>query len=166
MADVFISYSKQQRGLTEALATAIEAEGWTVWWDTSLLPNQQFRKEIDAQLDACKAVVIVWTPQSAASEWVLAEADHAWRLRKLINTYATDLPPTSIPKSFNQIHAVPVADRAAVLSALTNLGIKRSQTGTPPSAKKNYQATTHQSTQSDCGWGNDDGISGRSRNCW
>jgi hypothetical protein len=121
MADVFISYAAQQRALTEGVARAVEDSGYSVWWDTDLLANQSFRNEIDKQLDASRAVIIIWTPQSVGSQWVLAEADHAWRQGKLINTHTADLPPHAIPKPFNQIHAVAVTDAAAVMAAVQNV---------------------------------------------
>jgi hypothetical protein len=36
MADVFISYAKADRSLALKLAAMLEAEGWKVWWDTSV----------------------------------------------------------------------------------------------------------------------------------
>ncbi len=63
MADVFISYSKVRRAITEGLARHLEGEGFSVWWDTDLLPADNFRAEINHQLDLAKAVVIVWTPR-------------------------------------------------------------------------------------------------------
>ncbi|MGO9743867.1 MAG: TIR domain-containing protein [Roseiarcus sp.] len=33
MADVFISYSKHDRAIAEALADYLRAEGFDVWWD-------------------------------------------------------------------------------------------------------------------------------------
>lgn len=57
MADVFISYSKAERKLTEDLAKILVGAGLTVWWDTELLPIQRFRAEIDAQLNNCSALV-------------------------------------------------------------------------------------------------------------
>jgi len=36
MADVFVSYAKTDRPLALKLAAMLEAEGWKVWWDTSL----------------------------------------------------------------------------------------------------------------------------------
>jgi TIR domain-containing protein len=36
MADIFISYVKTDRPLASKLAAMLEAEGWKVWWDTSL----------------------------------------------------------------------------------------------------------------------------------
>jgi TIR domain len=37
MADVFISYSKHDPEPTERLAAELERQGYSVWWDTSLL---------------------------------------------------------------------------------------------------------------------------------
>src|SRR5262245_22174648 len=121
MADVFISYSKARPELTAALARDLEAAGFSVWWDTRLFPNQSYRKEIDAQLNGCKAAIIVWTPESAESEWVISEAEHAWHKHKLINTYSADLSPQEIPKPFNQVHAVSIDDRAAIRAGVESL---------------------------------------------
>ena len=43
MADIFISYSKQGQDEAHLLATFLEAEGYSVWWDTSLLSGENFR---------------------------------------------------------------------------------------------------------------------------
>lgn len=85
MADVFISYFKPERSLTEALANDLAAAGFTVWWDTHLLPDDRFRTVIDAEIDACTRAIIIWTPQSIKRDWVVSEAEHAHRLGKLIN---------------------------------------------------------------------------------
>jgi TIR domain-containing protein len=121
MADVFISYSKVRRALTEALARHLEAEGFSVWWDTDLLPADNFRAEINHQLDIAKAVVIVWTPESKSSEWVCAEADRAHEQRKLVNTHSAGLAPRQIPMPFNQIHSVPIENREAIMAAVRKL---------------------------------------------
>jgi hypothetical protein len=42
MADVFISYAKADRPLALKLAAMLEAEGWKVWWDTSLAIGDDF----------------------------------------------------------------------------------------------------------------------------
>ncbi len=68
MADIFISYSKKHAQLTEELARDLEAEGYTTWWDTSLLPGQEFPDEIQRQLHAAKAVIVIWTESSVESE--------------------------------------------------------------------------------------------------
>jgi TIR domain len=50
MADVFISYAKADRPLALKLAAMLEAEGWKVWWDTSLTIGDDFRNEIMTEL--------------------------------------------------------------------------------------------------------------------
>ena len=37
MADIFISYSKDDRATIEALAKFLEGRGYTTWWDASLV---------------------------------------------------------------------------------------------------------------------------------
>ena len=41
MADVFISYAKEDRAHAEKLAAEIAAVGLTVWWDRDLVPTEQ-----------------------------------------------------------------------------------------------------------------------------
>jgi TIR domain-containing protein len=127
MADVFISYSRARRALTQALALHLEAEGFSVWWDTDLLPVDNFRAEIDRQLDAAKAIVIIWTPESVKSEWVCAEAERARERRKLVNCHAPGLVPRRIPMPFNQTHSASLDDRPAIVAAVRKLCARHAQ---------------------------------------
>ena len=70
MADVFVSYARSDKAIVAPLVAAIEARGWSVWWDPEIDAGQQFDDQIEAELKAAKAVVVVWTPTSAASRWV------------------------------------------------------------------------------------------------
>ena len=36
MADVFVSYSRIDKARVAPLVAAIEAQGWSVWWDPDL----------------------------------------------------------------------------------------------------------------------------------
>ena len=77
MADVFISYSRSDKERVAPLVAAIKAKGWSVWWDPAIDAGQQFDDQIDAELQAAAAVVVVWTPTSVASRWVRGEARDA-----------------------------------------------------------------------------------------
>lgn len=125
MADVFISYCRDDRALTEALAARLLQHGLTVWWDTDLLPHESFRSAIDRELDAATAVVIIWTVRSAASLWVQAEADHALRQRKLISVYADDAEIRYIPKPFNMLHAVALNSHKPIFDAVIDLKLRQ-----------------------------------------
>ncbi len=121
MADVFISYSKSQHELARGLARRLEEDGVSVWWDAGLRPGENFRNEIDEQLNACKAAVIIWSPDSMRSDWVIAEADHAWHQRKLVNTHVADVKAYQIPKPFNQAHSVEISSHDAIVDAVRRL---------------------------------------------
>ncbi len=74
MADVFVSYARSDKALVAPLVAAIEAKGWSVWWDPAIDPGQEFDRQISAGLEAAAAVLVVWTPTSVASRWVRGEA--------------------------------------------------------------------------------------------
>ncbi|HET7796991.1 MAG TPA: toll/interleukin-1 receptor domain-containing protein, partial [Nevskia sp.] len=77
MADVFVSYARSDKARVAPLVAAIEAKGWSVWWDPEITPGQQFDDQIEAEIDAAKAVLVIWTPTSVASRWVRGEAREA-----------------------------------------------------------------------------------------
>ena len=77
MADVFISYARADKARVAPLVAAIEARGWSVWWDPEITPGQEFDDQIEAEIDAACAVLVVWTPDSVASRWVRGEAREA-----------------------------------------------------------------------------------------
>jgi adenylate cyclase len=39
VADIFVSYSRQDKALVAPLVAALEAEGWSVWWDPAITPG-------------------------------------------------------------------------------------------------------------------------------
>ena len=77
MADIFVSYARADKVRVAPLVAALEAQGWSVWWDPEITPGQEFDSQISAALDAAKAVVVVWTPTSVDSRWVRGEAREA-----------------------------------------------------------------------------------------
>jgi len=77
MADVFVSYARTDKARVATLVAAIEAQGWSVWWDPEISPGQEFDRQISAALKTAAAVVVVWTPTSVESRWVRGEARDA-----------------------------------------------------------------------------------------
>jgi adenylate cyclase len=74
MADVFVSYARSDKARVAPLVSAIEAQGWSVWWDPEITPGQEFDRQIAAELKSAKAVLVVWTRESVESRWVRGEA--------------------------------------------------------------------------------------------
>ena len=77
MADVFVSYARVDKARVAPVVAAIESKGWSVWWDPDITPGQEFDDQIDAEITAALAVLVVWTPTSVTSRWVRGEAREA-----------------------------------------------------------------------------------------
>ena len=122
MADVFVSYAKADRPLALKLAAMLEAEGWKVWWDTSLTIGDDFRNEIMTELGHARAVVVIWTNASIKSDWVRSEAGRAQADRKLIPVKLEHLTYKDLPPPFDVLHTENVTEddkiRAAVVAQL------------------------------------------------
>ena len=74
MAEIFISYARADQARVARLVAALQANGWSVWWDAEVSPGKEFDDVISAALECAKAVLVVWTPTSVASRWVRGEA--------------------------------------------------------------------------------------------
>ena len=103
MADVFISYAREDRPFAARLAHALEAGGRTVWWDREVLPGKDFAQLISAELDQAKAVVVIWSPASTPSGWVRDEAQEGLERGVLVPVLAGVAEP---PLGYRSIHAV------------------------------------------------------------
>src|ERR1700733_404777 len=64
VADIFVSYSRADKARVVPLVAALEAQGWSVWWDPEITPGDEFDSLIGAELEAARAVVVVWTRSS------------------------------------------------------------------------------------------------------
>lgn len=104
MADVFVSYSRVDREIAQRVADLLEDSRISVWWDTSLIPGDQFRDVIESELNACYAAIVLWSDAARASDWVKDEAERAKRQQKLIQitTDGTE-PPMGFGASTNHI---------------------------------------------------------------
>jgi hypothetical protein len=118
LADIFISYSKQDQDDARLLAAFLEAEGYSVWWDAGLHSGDNFRKVIMTELGRARAVIAVWTENSIHSDWVASEADRAHADRKLIPVKARGVSYRDIPPPFDNMHIENLDDREKILGAV------------------------------------------------
>ncbi len=99
----FLSYARADQAQATKLARALEEAGLKVWWDTLIEGGAAFAKSIEAALEACDAVVVVWSKASVASDWVLDEAAKGRDLRKLV---PVSMDGTLPPLGFRQYHSI------------------------------------------------------------
>ena len=100
--DIFISYARKDRARVNKIAKALEAEGYTVWWDRHIRAGQKFQQEINKAIKSTKAVVVVWSKHSIDSHWVQDEAQHGVQNNALVPVMIDDV---SSPLGFGQIHS-------------------------------------------------------------
>jgi len=105
MIDVFLSYHHQDKLLAQHLSDAILRLGMTVWWDLDLVPGDNWRNEIEAVINEASATIVLWTPNSITSDWVLDEAEVAKNLGTLISL-SVGLRVDQIPLGFRQSQIV------------------------------------------------------------
>jgi adenylate cyclase len=123
MADIFISYARRDRAPIESLARALEAAGYSVWWDHQIAGGAAFGAEIERQLNAARAVVVAWSIGGVQSEWVMDEAAAAKQAGKLI---PIALDTTQPPLGFRQYHVIDFSDWSGASDAEAVLMLQRS----------------------------------------
>ena len=116
-AKVFISHSADA-DLVGALASHLERAGYRTWYDKKLIPSQHFGHEITQELDTADAVIVIWTPLSTKSNWVIAEAQRAFNQDKLISTLAFGTSPDHLQLPFPIATTCSVDDTRAIENAI------------------------------------------------
>jgi hypothetical protein len=102
MADIFLSYSSQDRERITPLIQSLEQQGWSVWWDRRIPPGKTYDQVIEQALDEARCVVVVWSQTSVQSEWVKVEADEGMNRRILVPVMIEE---ARIPLAFRRIQA-------------------------------------------------------------
>jgi hypothetical protein len=74
MADVFLSYAREDSARAAQVANALQAAGIDVFWDSEIPPGQTWADYIETKLAQCKALIVLWSEHSTKSQWVREEA--------------------------------------------------------------------------------------------
>lgn len=94
MADLFISYSREDSARAGQVAQGMIAAGFDVFWDTDVPPGQTWADYIEEKLANCAAVIVLWSQHSTKSQWVREEARMGRERGKLIPASLDDsIPP-------------------------------------------------------------------------
>lgn len=103
--DVFISYKAEERKRLTPLVDALEAEGFSVWWDQNISGGANWREEIEAHLDAAKVVIVVWSRRTIGPDgrFVRDEAGQAQEAGHYLPITIDNVRP---PLGFREVQAL------------------------------------------------------------
>ena len=103
--DVFLSYKAEDRGRLAPLVDALQAEGFTVWWDAHIGGGTNWHEDIEQHLEAAKCVVVAWTKRSIGHDghFVRDEARRAQRRDAYVPVCLDGVEP---PLGFGEIQAL------------------------------------------------------------
>lgn len=93
MADIFVSYKKEDAGRVVRIVEGLRAEGFTVWWDHGIAPGSSWHQTIQRELEAAKVVVAVWSELSTSAPWVKEEAMAGQARGALVPVRIDDVAP-------------------------------------------------------------------------
>ena len=109
MAEIFLSYAREDEAAAKQLADAISRAGHHVWWDRHIQGGSRFSTEIDRALKSAQVVVVLWSPASVDSAWVQDEAAEGRDSGRLV---PVSLAGTRPPLGFRQFHTVELVNGA------------------------------------------------------
>lgn len=100
---VFFSYSRVDQAEALPIIKAIEAAGYSVWWDGMLEGGTEFLSQTETALENAEAVVVLWSRKSIGSHWVRDEATSGRERTRLI---PLTLDGTMPPLGFRQLQLI------------------------------------------------------------
>lgn len=114
--DVFLSYSREDTALAQRLAHAIEAAGYTVWWDRQISVGATFDDAIQHALSDARVFVTLLTARSVKSQWVQYELGAAMQKQRenpefrILPVVAEDLSLEELPMRIRQFQGLSLSD--------------------------------------------------------
>ena len=107
MANLFLSYSREDAERVQLLANALEREGHDVWWDRHISGGEEFADVIEQALASADLVVVCWTENSVHSAWVRDEAAMGRDSGRMVPVALDNCIP---PLGFRQFQTIDLSD--------------------------------------------------------
>ncbi|WP_293906873.1 TIR domain-containing protein [Phenylobacterium sp.] len=104
-ADIFVSYKSHDRPRIRRLVDALEAEGFSVWWDAHISGGANWHQKIEANLDSARCVIVAWTSASVGPEGQFVR-DEARRAQERNVYLPIRLDTVRPPLGFGEIQAL------------------------------------------------------------
>jgi len=107
MSDVFVSYKAEDRKRVKPLVEALQAEGFSVWWDEQIGGGSAWRSAIEAELNAAKCVIVIWSNRSVGPDGTFVQ-DEATRAQQRHVYVPVLIDKVHLPLGFGETQALPL----------------------------------------------------------
>lgn len=91
MANIFLSYKREDREIVGKIAKFLEQLGLDVFWDHRLESGEGWDTRIEHELEHAQCVIVAWTAESRESRWVRNEARRALERNVLVPALVEDI---------------------------------------------------------------------------
>jgi hypothetical protein len=121
MYDAFISYSRADVSTVEGLKRQLDDHHLNVFLDLdSLRAGQDWPPQLGAAVQNSRLVVLCWSAQAAASDWVRAEIHHSLSTKKPVRVLPWLLDGTPLPPMLQQKHGIQGIDPDPVVEVIAD----------------------------------------------
>ena len=107
MSDVFVSYKAEDRKRVKPLVEALESDGYSVWWDEQIGGGTAWRQSIEAELNAAKCVIVMWSKRSVGPDGAFVQ-DEATRAQQRHVYVPVLIDKVHLPLGFGETQALPL----------------------------------------------------------
>lgn len=145
MADLFVSYKREDRVAVERIISRLAKEGYSIWWDSRLEAGESFGESIAQEIDEAKCVIVIWSQASVGSKWVYAEATEADNQGKLVPIIIESCrvkPPFNILHCFNLLGENEATDSPVWTALLKRIRSFTTPTGSSAADTGEYAASS------------------------
>jgi len=135
VADLFISYAREDKPRIALFVRALEEAGFSVWWDQNIPGGADFVADTERALSDAGACVVCWTAHSVSSRWVRDEAGLAAELGKLVPVQlGAERPPMGL-RQYQTIDLSDWAEQSSSKGLATLVETLRNRIKTPKAAQ-------------------------------
>ena len=106
MAKIFLSYAHEDQAHAQRIVDALAQAGLEAWWDHQIPPGSSWDEVIGKRIEAASVVIVIWSKQSVASNFVKEEAQIAYDAGKLLPAMVDQIEP---PMGFRRVQAANLA---------------------------------------------------------
>jgi hypothetical protein len=103
MADIFISYAREDLRWASHLVQALNSYGWSIWWDPETPPGKEYDEIIEKELSTARCIIVAWSKNSIRSRWVKEEAQEGIEQEKIIPVLVEEV---KAPLGFRSLHHI------------------------------------------------------------